>query len=79
MDSGDHGAIPTKILDSFAGKAKEVNVERFYPSYRLIAAHSMHRISRSLLSKYQNGVELSTNDKFFQLLSSMIADILYAC
>ncbi|PWA37944.1 hypothetical protein CTI12_AA586020 [Artemisia annua] len=26
MDSGDHGEIPTKILDSFAGKAKEAIV-----------------------------------------------------
>ncbi|GKD83784.1 hypothetical protein Tco_1350623 [Tanacetum coccineum] len=79
---------PTHILKWFHGtaeaivtrKSSVVHVEPWenYPDYKLIC-ESMQSISSSILSKYQNGTQLSKKVEFFKLLSSMIADILFAC
>jgi hypothetical protein len=86
------GKTPTQILKWFDDKAEEaivtskstvvdVEVEPLenYPDHKLMICKSMQIISRSILSKYENGTQLNTEVDFFQLLSSMIADILFAC
>ncbi|PWA46424.1 hypothetical protein CTI12_AA508940 [Artemisia annua] len=86
------GKTPTEILKWFDDKAKEaigpskstvvdVEVEPLenYPDLKLMICNSMRSISSSILSKYENRSQLSTKVDFFELLSSMIADILFAC
>lgn len=86
------GKTPTQILKWFDDKAEEAIVTNKstvvdmeaeplenYPDHKLMICKSMQSISRSILSKYENGTELSTKVDLFQLLSSMIADILFAC
>ncbi|PWA95377.1 hypothetical protein CTI12_AA051420 [Artemisia annua] len=86
------GKTPTQILKWFDDKAKEaigtskstvvdVEVEPLenYPDHKLMICKSMQSISRSILTKYENRSQLSTKVDFFELLSSMIADILFAC
>lgn len=80
------GQLPKETLTWFAEKAeailRDIRTNTFeehminFPN-ELIAAHSMHRISRSILSSYQH--EIATKELFFELLTSMIADILVAC
>lgn len=87
------GKTPTQILKWFVDKAEEatgttskstvvdVEVEPLenYPDLKLMICNSMRSISCSILSKYENRSQLSTKMDFFELLSSMIADILFAC
>lgn len=86
------GKTPTQILEWFDEKAEEaigtnksthVDMKgeplENYTDHKLMICKSMQSISSSILSKYKNGTELSTNVDLFQLLSSMIADILFAC
>ncbi|GKE06499.1 hypothetical protein Tco_1398517 [Tanacetum coccineum] len=89
MQRGLYGETPREILRSFTAKAEAIMPQTMtstyaeylenFPNYDFFVAHSMHRISVSMLSKYRNENELSTNDQLFQLICSMIADILCAC
>ncbi|XP_071688188.1 uncharacterized protein [Rutidosis leptorrhynchoides] len=82
------GKTPIEVLEWFAVKAKTIVSENETTNgevmvnnpKNLILANSMYRNAQTILFNYQANVEMINEDiKLFELLSSMISDILSAC
>ncbi|KAJ0740114.1 hypothetical protein HanOQP8_Chr06g0213261 [Helianthus annuus] len=88
--SAYEGKTPTDIIRSFARTAEDVvtkfnrgtngePLEKEKLPWKVVAAHSMYRIAKTILHTYESNNMEIIEDELFSRLQGMIADILTAC
>ncbi|KAJ0914579.1 hypothetical protein HanPSC8_Chr06g0240181 [Helianthus annuus] len=88
--SAYEGKTPTDIIKSFARMAEDVMtkfnrgtngepLEKEKLPWKVVAAHSMYRIAKTILHTYESNNMEIIEDELFSRLQGMIADILTAC
>ncbi|XP_076960746.1 uncharacterized protein LOC143637183 [Bidens hawaiensis] len=84
--SGFKGNTSVEILTWFVDKAQEIvtditnkSFNRDNPPKKLIAANSMYRVAQTVMLNYPRSMGSISEMELFDLICSMIADILAAC